>query len=85
MKVTRGALAWHEDCTTCYAYEDMRGAEEYVVPASLADMLYEWPNLVSVIRDDYRDVEHAWFFPYGLYGLGEDSGMFMYATNRPNL
>jgi hypothetical protein len=62
-----------------------RGAEEYVVPASLADMLYEWPNLVSVIRDDYRDVEHAWFFPYGLYGLGEDSGMFMYATNRPNL
>lgn len=77
------ALAWHEDCTTCYAYEDMRGAEEYVVPASLADMLYEWSNLVSVIRDDYRDVEHAWFFPYGLYGLGEDSGMFMYASNQP--
>lgn len=79
------ALAWHEDRTTCYAYEDMRGAEEYVVPASLADMLYEWSDLVSVMRGDYCDVVHAWFFPYGLYGLGEDSGMFMYATNRPNL
>ena len=79
------ALAWHEDCATCYAYEDMRGHEDYIVPASLADMLYEWSDLVSVMRGDYCDVAHAWFFPYGLYGLGEDSSMFMYATNRPNL
>lgn len=79
------ALAWHDDSIMCYAYEDMRGHEDYIVPASLADMLYEWFNLVSVMRGDYCDVAHAWFFPYGLYGLGEDSGMFMYATNRPNL
>lgn len=79
------ALAWHEDCTTCYAYEDMRGHEDYIVPASLADMFYEWHNLVGMIRDGYCNVTRAWFFPYGLYGLGEDSSMFMYATNRPNL
>lgn len=79
------AFTWHEDCTTCYAYEDMRGHEDYIVPASLADMLYDWSDLVSVMRGDYCDVAHAWFFPYGLYGLGEASGMFMYATNRPNL
>ena len=78
------ALAWHDDSIMCYAYEDMRGHEDYIVPASLADMLYEWSNLVSVMRGDYCDVEHAWFFPYGLYGLGEDSGMFMYATSSMN-
>lgn len=79
------ALKWHNDQIICYAYEDMRGHEDYIVPASLADMLYEWSDLVSVMRGDYCDIVHAWFFPYGLYGRGEDSGMFMYATNRPNL
>ena len=79
------ALAWRDDSIMCYAYEDMRGHEDYIVPASLADMFYEWSDLVSVMRGDYCGVAHAWFFPYGLYGRGEDSGMFMYATNRPNL
>ena len=77
------ALTWRNDSIMCYAYEDMRGAEEYVVPASLADMLYEWADLGSLIRDDYCNVTHAWFFPYGLYGLGEDSGMFMYVSKQP--
>lgn len=78
------ALAWRDDSIMCYAYEDMRGHEDYIVPASLTDMFYEWHNLVDMIRDGYCNVTRAWFFPYGLYGLGEDSGMFMYATSSMN-
>lgn len=76
------ALKWHNDQIICYAYEDMKGAEEYIVPASLTDMLYEWAETVALMRENYLDVEHAWFFPYGLYGQGEWPGMFMHATNQ---
>lgn len=76
-------LTWRNECLTCNAYEDMRGAEEHVVSVSLADMAYTWADVVCAIQDNYLDVEYAWFFPYGPYGMYEATGLFMHASNQP--
>lgn len=53
---------------------------------AVGDATHQWANMMNYYTNSrYADEKYAWFFPYGLYGLGEDSGMFMYATNRPNL
>lgn len=80
---SRDALTWRNECLTCHAYEDMQGAEEHVASVSLADMVYNWADVVTEIQDNYLDVEYAWFFPYGPYGMYEATGMFMYASNQP--
>ncbi len=76
-------LTWRNESLTCNAYEDMRGAEEHVASVSLADMVYEWADVVTEIQDNYLDVEYAWFFPYGPYGMYGATGLFMHASNQP--